>query len=128
VSDDSDEDGGRHHPAGVGRGALDRGKEATVLGTVGRLRRLAAMVGGEYAREDGSAGRYFLLLSGNYRFLFRPLYKIFRCKTVKKLKSDCFTVKKIAKFPTPTNNSQKIAQVAALRLVILLQGVSVCLK
>jgi hypothetical protein len=29
--------------------------------------------------------------------------------------------------PTPTN-SQKIAQVAALRLVILLQGVSVCLK
>jgi hypothetical protein len=43
---------------------LDRGKEATVLGTVGRLRRLAAMVGGEYARDDGRAGRYFLLLSG----------------------------------------------------------------
>ena len=42
-------------------------------------------------------------------------------------KSDCFTAKKIAKLPTP-KNSQKIAQVAALRLVILLQGVSVCLK
>ena len=35
-----------------------------MLGTVGRLRRLAAMVGGEYARDDGRAGRYFLLLSG----------------------------------------------------------------
>jgi hypothetical protein len=31
---------------------LDRVKEATVLGTGGRLRRLAAMVGGEYARDD----------------------------------------------------------------------------
>ena len=31
---------------------MDRGKEATVLGTGGRLRRLAAMVGGEYARDD----------------------------------------------------------------------------
>jgi hypothetical protein len=86
ASDDSDEDGRRHHPVGVGRGALDRGKEAAVLGTVGRLRRLAAMVGGEYARDDGRAGRYFLLLSGNYRFLFRPLYEFFRCKTVKKLR------------------------------------------
>ena len=38
-------DGRRHHPAGVvGRGgATDRVKEATVLGTGGRLRRLAAM-------------------------------------------------------------------------------------
>jgi hypothetical protein len=62
---------------------LDRGKEATVLGTVGRLRRLAAMVGGEYAKDDGRAGRYFFLLSGNYRFLFRPLYKIFPVKQSK---------------------------------------------
>ena len=31
---------------------MNRGKEATVLGTGGRLRRLAAMVGGEYARDD----------------------------------------------------------------------------
>ncbi len=37
---------------GVGRGALDGGKEATVLGTGVRLRRLAAMVGGENARDD----------------------------------------------------------------------------
>ena len=52
VSDDGKEDGRCHHPAGVGRGASDRGKEATVLGTGGRLRHLAAMVGGEYARDD----------------------------------------------------------------------------
>jgi hypothetical protein len=51
ASDDSKEDGRRHHPVGVGKGVLDRGKEGTVLGTVGRLRRLAAMVGGEYARD-----------------------------------------------------------------------------
>jgi len=37
------------------------------------------------------------------------------------------STKKFVKLPTPTD-SQKIAQVAALRLVILLQGVSVCLK
>ena len=52
VSDNGKEDGRRHHPAVVGRGALDRGNEAAVLGTGGRLRRLAAMVGGEYARDD----------------------------------------------------------------------------
>ena len=53
-SEQQQEDGRRHHPAGVGRGALDRdrGKEVTVLGTGGRLRHLAAMVGGEYARDD----------------------------------------------------------------------------
>jgi hypothetical protein len=37
------------------------------------------------------------------------------------------STKKFAKLPTPTD-SQKIVQVAALRLFILLQGVSVCLK
>ena len=49
MSDDHEEDGQRHHTAGVGRGASDRVKEATVIGTGGRLslRRLAAMVGGE---------------------------------------------------------------------------------
>jgi len=52
ASDDGKEDGRRHHPAGVVRGALDKGKERTVLGIGGRLRRLAAMVGGEYARDD----------------------------------------------------------------------------
>jgi len=52
ASDDGEEDGRRHHLAGCGRGALDRGNEATVLDTGGRLRRLAAMVGGEYARDD----------------------------------------------------------------------------
>jgi hypothetical protein len=52
ASDDGEEDGRRHHPAGVGRGALDRGNEATVLGTGGRLRRLEAIMGGEYARDD----------------------------------------------------------------------------
>ena len=35
---------------------------------------------------------------------------------------------KFAQSPTPTDTRQKIVQVAALRLVILLQGVSVCLK
>ena len=44
---DREEDGRCHHPAGVGRGSSDRVREATVLGTGGRLRRLAAMVGGE---------------------------------------------------------------------------------
>ncbi len=52
ASDDGEEDGRHHHPAGAGRGASDRGKEATVLRTGGRLMRLAAMVGGEYARDD----------------------------------------------------------------------------
>ena len=47
-----EDDGRRHHPAGVGRGASDRGKEVTVLGTGGRLRHLTAMVGGEFARDD----------------------------------------------------------------------------
>jgi len=54
VSGDCEEDGRRHHPAGVGRGASDRVKEATVLGTGGRLRHLAAIVGGEYATRDDS--------------------------------------------------------------------------
>ena len=51
-SDDGEEDGRHHHPAGVGRGVLDRRNKATVLGTGGRLKCLVAMVGGEYARDD----------------------------------------------------------------------------
>jgi hypothetical protein len=51
ASDDREKDGRRHHPAGVGI-AADRVKEATVLGPGGRLKRLAAIVGGEYARDD----------------------------------------------------------------------------
>ena len=46
ASIDLEEDRRHHHPVGVGRGVLDREKEATVLGTRGRLRRLAATVGG----------------------------------------------------------------------------------
>ena len=52
IANDLKEDGQRHHPAGVERGVLNRVKEVTMLGTGGRLRRLAAMVGGEYARDD----------------------------------------------------------------------------
>ena len=52
ASDDGKEDGRHHHPVGVGRGVLDSGQEVTVLGTGRRLRHLAAMVGGEYARDD----------------------------------------------------------------------------
>jgi shikimate kinase len=37
----------RGHPVGVGREVSDRVKEATVIGTEGRLRCLAAMVNGE---------------------------------------------------------------------------------
>ena len=47
ASDDLKENGRRHHPAGVGRGALDKVKEATMITAGWRLRRLAAMVGGE---------------------------------------------------------------------------------
>jgi hypothetical protein len=81
ASDDGKGDGRCHHPAGVGRGALDRRNEVTVLGTGGRLRCLAAMVGGEYARDDSGCD-----VGGEERargtivpppvettFLFRPL-------------------------------------------------------
>jgi hypothetical protein len=33
ASDDGEEDGRHHHPEGVGRGASDRVREASVLGT-----------------------------------------------------------------------------------------------
>ena len=47
-----EDDGQCHHPAGVGRGVSDRGKEVTMLGTGGGFRHLTAMVGGEFARDD----------------------------------------------------------------------------
>jgi hypothetical protein len=52
ASDDREEDRRCHRPARVGRGASDRVKEVTVFDTGGRLRHLAAMVGGEHARDD----------------------------------------------------------------------------
>jgi len=68
---------------GVGIGASDRVKEATLIGTGGRLRRLAAMVGGELLEmtpgEDvgGEERERELVLPPlrklPYRFLFIPL-------------------------------------------------------
>ena len=65
------------------RGASDRVKEATMIGTGGRLRRLAAMVGGELLEmtpsEDvgGEERERELVLPPlrklPYRFLFIPL-------------------------------------------------------
>jgi len=47
VSNNCEEDRRCHHQAGIRRGASDRVKEATMISTGGRLRRLMAMVGGE---------------------------------------------------------------------------------
>ncbi len=60
-----------------------------------------------------------ILLSGYYRFLFRPLYDFLSCKRVKKLgKVTILQLKKSLEMPTPTKNSQKIERVTALRDVV----------
>jgi hypothetical protein len=56
-----------------------------------------------------------ILLSGYYRFLFRPLYDLFHCKRVKKLgKVTILQQKKSPSRPLTPTNSQKIGQVTAL--------------